>query len=198
MNRTFVKLGLVLGALGSLFGVGACSSSSSSDAGDGGTTSSSSSSGSGSGSGSDAGLCAYGANADLTMPTVTFSHDVQPVLQLSCSIGGAACHGSPVDTTQGRPFFGLHDGGTDAAAIISGMVGQPSSEDPKLNLVKAGDPQNSYLVHKLIGDQGTLKADCANSPYPDCGQTMPETSGCLPADNIDVFRRWIAQGAQNN
>lgn len=195
MKRSaLVSLALVLGSVGSLVFAGACSSGGGAT-NDGGT----SSSGGGDSGGADAGTCAYNASADLTTPTVSFATDVKPVFAQSCGIAGGTCHGTP----QGMMglFLGSPDGGTPAATIVNGIVNKPSTEEPQMDLVTAGDPAKSYLVHKIIGDQDSLDTACAKSSTqlnPPCGTSMPFNSGCLPADAIDAIRRWIAQGAKND
>jgi hypothetical protein len=150
----------------------------------------------------DAGCVPFEApDADLTTPTVSFSKDVLPKFQMSCGIAGATCHGTPsVMTVSQRPFLGYFDGGTDAGAVVNGLVGVQSPEDPKLTMVKASDPANSYLMHKLDWDQCQFAADCAQgqTQYTDCGQGMPYSSPQLDESTRDIVRRWIAQGAKNN
>ncbi len=143
----------------------------------------------------------YTSSANLTTPQVSFSKDVLPTFQRSCGIAGATCHGVPsVWTTQQRPYLGNFDGGTDAGEVVTAIVGVASPEDPKLTIVKAGDPSNSYLMHKLDWDQCQFASDCAQSQtqYTDCGQGMPYSSPQLDPDTRDTVRRWIAQGANNN
>ena len=67
-------------------------------------------------------------------------------------------------------------------------------------VIAPGDPANSYLMHKIDGDQCTLAADCASSTtqYTDCGQQMPYSSPPLDPATADLVRKWIAQGAKNN
>jgi hypothetical protein len=187
MHRTNTAF-LLLASVASLYGLSACSSNSATPA-DGGT-----------GTSSDGGCQAYVPDADLTTPTVSLATDVMPLFQHSCGIAGATCHGSPNDPMQGRPFLDYADGGADAATVLSGIVGQPSTEDPQMVLVKAGDPANSFMMHKLDGDQCTLASACAKgqSQYPDCGQPMPYSSQALEQSQLDTIRRWIAQGAKNN
>ena len=67
-----------------------------------------------------------------------------------------------------------------------------------MKLVAPSDPANSFLMHKVDGDQCTLAAACANSAFRDCGQQMPWNSGTIEATSADAIRAWIAQGAQNN
>ena len=154
--------------------------------------------------GSDSGTCLgtpYVSCADLTTPTVSFAKDIVPIFQPSCAIAGSTCHGTPdVVTTQMRPYLGSFDGGTDAAAVVQGLVGVMSPEDPNVMIVKAGDPANSYMMHKLDGDQCTLASACATgmTMYTDCGQQMPYSSPPLDDATRDIIRRWIAQGARNN
>lgn len=152
-------------------------------------------------SGSDDGGCVpYVSNADLTTPTVTFGSDVLPIMNASCGTEGATCHGTPAVVSLQRPFLGIVDGGADAAEIVEGIVGVKSQEDPSMNLVTASDPTNSFLMHKVDGDQCTLASECAASttPYTNCGLAMPYTEAQLPQSDRDTIRRWIAQGAQNN
>jgi hypothetical protein len=140
------------------------------------------------------------SDANLTTPTVSFAHDIMPVFQASCGIAGVTCHGDTSVATQGRPFLGYFDGGTDASHVRQSLVGVPSTEDPKMNLVTAGSLDQSYLWQKVDNLQCKLAADCkaGQSPYPDCGLPMPY--GNLPLDEptLDTIARWITQGAKDN
>jgi len=150
---------------------------------------------------SDAGCAPYAADADLTTPNVSFSNDIQPTFNRSCGIAGATCHGAPsVVKVDMRPFLGFFDGGTDASEVVQGLVGVQSPEDPDFVIVKAGDPGQSYLMHKLDGDQCLFMTGCAKgqTQYTDCGQMMPYSSPPLDTSTRDQIRRWIAQGAKNN
>jgi hypothetical protein len=174
-------------------GAGDAPPATASDSGGGGTSQ---------GDGGGGGGCApFVSSADLTAPAVTFAADVLPVFQRSCGIAGATCHGTPsVASVDMRPYLGNFDGGTDAAAVVKGLVGVTSPQDPKLAIVKAGDPAQSYLMHKLDGDQCQFAADCAQgqTQYTDCGQAMPYSSPVLDEGTRDTIRRWIAQGAKND
>jgi hypothetical protein len=65
------------------------------------------------------------------------------------------------------------------------LVGVPSVEQPNLLRVKAGDPDNSYMVHKIEGLAGIS------------GGQMPLGETPLPQATIDAIRQWIANGAPN-
>lgn len=65
------------------------------------------------------------------------------------------------------------------------LVNQPSAEVSTLNRVTPGDPDNSYLIHKIEGTAAV-------------GGRMPLNQPPLPADVIAVIRQWIAEGAQDD
>lgn len=62
------------------------------------------------------------------------------------------------------------------------LVGVASGEVPDLKRVDPGNPDDSYLIHKLEGTQ-------------DVGSRMPLGSSSLSQEQIDVIRQWIADGA---
>jgi hypothetical protein len=140
----------------------------------------------------------------LATPSVSFGGDVMPIFNTNCAIGGARCHGDPAVVASSRPFLGYFDGAPDAGAIASvrdGLIGVKSSEDPSMNLVTAGEPVQSFLMHKMDGDQCTLISDCMvpGSYRPNCGVFMPyQAPSILDVAKRDVVRRWIGQGAQSN
>jgi hypothetical protein len=146
----------------------------------------------------------YVSYADLSAPTVSFNRDVMPIFQASCATGGASCHGDPTVVASARPFLGYSGSSADAgahASVFGGLVGVKSGEDPSMNLVTAGDPAQSFLMHKMDGDQCTLIANCMvpGSYRPNCGVFMPyQAPSILDVATRDVVRRWIKQGAQGN
>jgi hypothetical protein len=151
-----------------------------------------------------AGGCRKNAStASLTSPTVAFRRDVVPILQNSCSIG-SSCHGQPTAVAEQRPFLGYTDadaGATDYAAVLAAIVGVKSKEDLSMNLVTAGDPSSSFLMHKLDDDQCTMIPACdqPGSFRPNCGVFMPyQAPDLLNVATRDTVRRWIAQGARND
>jgi hypothetical protein len=146
----------------------------------------------------------YVSNADLSTPMVSFNTGVMPIFQVRCASGGANCHGDPSVRAVARPFLGYPDRDADAgtvASVLDGLVGVKSGEDPSMNLVTAGDPALSFLMHKMDGDQCTLIAQCMvpGSYRPNCGVFMPyQAPSILDVTTRDVVRRWIKQGAQDN
>jgi hypothetical protein len=143
--------------------------------------------------GADAGECmAYmpPPTTDLMTPTVSFKTDVMPVFTKNCS--SSSCHGI-ADSPRGDLFLGAQLAkGSDASTVYASLVGKPSSQLAAMPYVTAGDPANSYLMHKLDADQCMFETACVGH---DCQQSMPYATSALPVETRDVVRRWIAQGA---
>jgi hypothetical protein len=66
------------------------------------------------------------------------------------------------------------------------LVGKPSDLDPSKQLVKPGDPANSYLLIISGKYPGIIN--------PDVG-TMPSRNPLLCTEKLDAMDRWIAAGA---
>jgi hypothetical protein len=161
---------------------------------------------------------AFTSCASTSSPEVSFQKDIRPIFQQSCSLT-ASCHGqkSANIASSGLIFLGAVDGGTDAADILSGIVGVASPEDSQEQIVKPGDPENSYMMHKLDSDMCRFATGCNATKvaaFVGCGLGMPYASpslcldsqtACVKTQTItqqygerDQIRRWIAQGAKNN
>jgi mono/diheme cytochrome c family protein len=65
------------------------------------------------------------------------------------------------------------------------LVDVPSLEDPSLDRVEPGDPEASYIVHKIEG-RATIQGDPMPPP--------PETR--LTPEEIAAIREWIENGAE--
>lgn len=70
----------------------------------------------------------------------------------------------------------------DEASSYAAIVNAPSVQVPALRLVRAGDPNASYLIQKLEGTAAV-------------GLRMPRNQPALPQETINVIRQWIAEGA---
>lgn len=75
---------------------------------------------------------------------------------------------------------------SDAQASYDNLVGVASQESPSQFRVLAGDPDASYLVHKIEGTQAV------GNRMPD---GCPDTQPCLDAETIGIIRDWIGAGA---
>ena len=127
------------------------------------------------------------ALSDLTGPTPnlqpTFSSIQKEIFDTTDSSGRLACVNC--HTAVGRtPSAGLD---LTAGNSYSRLVGVSSVERPGVLRVAAGDPDNSYIVHKLEGRSDIV------------GVRMPRGAGPFLTDGqMLVIRRWIAEGAANN
>jgi hypothetical protein len=143
---------------------------------------------------------AYTSCANLMSPTVSFSKDIVPTFNDSCGVSNA-CHQPPANPAVANLVLGLPDGGVSADMVIQSIVGKNALENKNMEIVKAGDPDNSYMMHKIDGDQCLYSTTCnatGNPIYNNCGLQMPYNSGVIDQTTRDNIRRWIAQGAQNN
>lgn len=105
-------------------------------------------------------------------PAPSYSRDVEPLFLAACG----NCHGPE------RPKKGLD---LSAGRGRAALVGVASRNEPQFLLVKAGDPDGSYLWKKL--EHTTAE-----------GKGMPRTllgAKKLPPDQLAVIRAWIAAGA---
>jgi len=90
---------------------------------------------------------------------------------------------------------GCHIGGSSslpgslnlrAGEAYSNIVGVSSVEQPALRRIDPGNPDNSYLVHKIQGEPGIS------------GSRMPFGRPALSQEQIDLIREWVANGAMDN
>jgi hypothetical protein len=111
--------------------------------------------------------------------TPTFSSIQQEIFQSTDEAGRAACatcHRGVI------PNINLNfSAGVDSYSLL---VNVPSRQRPDLMLVAPGDPERSYLIHKLEGRPGIV------------GVQMPRNGPpFLTAGQIQVIKRWIEIGA---
>jgi hypothetical protein len=107
---------------------------------------------------------------------VSFSSQVQPIFDANCT--GSMCH----DANQPQESLNLTKG-----TSYGQLVGIASKECASTQRVKAGSPDQSYLVWKLQGSGGCFT-----------GSRMPKGTAALSSTDIQLIRDWIANGAPNN
>jgi methionine-rich copper-binding protein CopC len=110
-----------------------------------------------------------GSGGTVTADFQSIQTNVFTPICSKCHIGGGAPEGLQLD----------------AAHSYNLLVGVPSAEQPALLRVKPGDPDNSYMVHKIEGLSGIT------------GGQMPLGETPLPQATIAAIRQWITNGAPN-
>jgi hypothetical protein len=112
-------------------------------------------------------------------PQISLAQDIQPIFTSQCALSG--CHGNSFPDPVGLIL--------SAGNSFGNLVNVPSVEAQGLLRVKPGESAASYLIHKLEGTQASVGGG---------GAQMPFGAAPLPDAEIDVIRRWIDQGAQDN
>ena len=120
--------------------------------------------------GDDSTLGPDGTDGEGTLTEATLAQ-VSGVFSVSCALSG--CHSG------GEPTADLSLEGDFAARI----VGVASGQRPDLKLVDPGNPDSSYLLIKVRGDDEIVS------------QQMPPGK-VLPAEQVEIIRAWIASGAK--
>lgn len=125
-------------------------------------------------------LAALLASCAQTPPpeVVSFSSQVQPLLTEHC----VSCHSDGGGIPAGLSLA--------SSVAYENLVGVSSIQSAGLMRVKSGDPEGSYLLHKVEGTQAAVGGS---------GQRMPPPpAATLTNDDVALFRQWISQGAQDN
>lgn len=105
---------------------------------------------------------------------VSFQRELVPLFRDSCTM----CHQG--DNPMGALVLTRDD-------AYDNLVGIQSAGAQMLR-VDPGKPERSYLYYKTSGKNAAVKGSGFGMPW---GQT-------LPPEQVDLIRRWIAQGANNN
>ena len=110
-----------------------------------------------------------GDNGPITADFQSIQDNVFTPICSKCHIGAGAPEGLQLD----------------AGHSYNLLVGVASVEQPNLQRVAAGDPDSSYIVHKLENGPAIT------------GKQMPLNEEPLPQATIDAIRQWITNGAPN-
>lgn len=111
---------------------------------------------------------------------VSFAGDVEPIFAGSCAFSG--CHAGANANPAAKPMV------LSAGQAYDNIVGVSAAELPTMQRVRPGQPDQSYLIHKLQGTHLSVGGS---------GAQMPLGTPLAPA-TIDVIRRWVADGAARN
>lgn len=110
--------------------------------------------------------CAAGVTADKLF---------NDTYKASCVLSG--CHGDNASTFSAK-----------TVAELKGLVGKAAAQTTKMPLVTAGDPNKSYLMYKMMGQQA--KAGGSGSLMP-LGSPQPQA-----AAELCKYLVWIQEGAK--
>lgn len=104
-------------------------------------------------------------------------HDIQDyVFDKSCA--SSTCHAAPANSANLNLTYG-----TSYNDLVGRVPQNPAAAAAGMKLVDPGNPDNSFLLTKLIG------------PGPDQGAPMPFGGGTIHNGKIEAIRTWIEAGA---
>ncbi len=109
-----------------------------------------------------------------TQTTVMASSFYGTIITPNCATVG--CHNG----TQPPNYSG------GAAAFRTAVVGVQASEAPGIDYVQANNPNNSFLLYKITGQQGQ---------FPGGGVQMPDGTAPLSAADQCTLINWVRSGA---
>ena len=105
-------------------------------------------------------------------------HDIQEyIFDKSCA--NSVCHAAPANAGSLNLTYGL-----SYEDLVGRVPQNPSAAAAGMKLVDPGNPENSFLLTKLMGPAA-----------PEQGARMPFGGGVLHSGKIDAIQTWIAEGA---
>jgi len=125
-------------------------------------------SGCGAGGGDDDGDDGGGGVLQPTLPSIQTNIFGPICAQAGCHVGASAQQGLMLDSVDNS---------------FQDLVGIASTEAPSLLRVNPGNPDNSYLVHKIEGRSTIV------------GAQMPLNQPALSGPQIEAIRTWTQNGA---
>jgi hypothetical protein len=159
---------------------------------------------------------ALGAAGGCSSPSpngssVSFSNTLMPLFQQRCATTQTlSCHGDrKVEGTvvnglsnQPRPYLGPSPLNSvvqqDIDDVYNGLKNVLSSEAPTLVYVDPGNPDASFLWHKVSNDLNSILTKCTTGMNPPCGLVMPNDNTTLSTADQDEILSWIQSGAPKN
>jgi len=124
----------------------------------------------------------FSEHTTVALEDVSFALDVAPVLNGSCAFSG--CHDTPNANPGSKPMV------LTTAQAYDQIVNVRAAQST-LDRIEPGNPDASYLIHKL---QGTHLSPPANGS----GGRMPAGANPLAPSVIAMIRQWVTEGAQRN
>ena len=115
-----------------------------------------------------------GDNGD-SQPTVTLTELKTDIFTPRCGVTGCHAGGTPSGNMS-----------MEANSIAQEIINVDAASDANFKRIVPGDPENSYIIKKLRGDDGIV------------GSQMPLSGGSLTDEQIGKIITWIEEGAQDN
>ena len=105
-------------------------------------------------------------------------HDIQDyIFDKSCA--SSVCHATPANSANLNLTYG-----TSYQDLVGRVPQNPSAAAAGMKLIDPGNPENSFLLTKLMGPES-----------PDQGSRMPFGGGVLHSGKIKAIQTWIEAGA---
>jgi hypothetical protein len=116
-----------------------------------------------------------GESSSTGAPAVDYVTQIQPIWNSACT-----CHLMGPSGTMTATVLTLN-----AEVSYANLVDTPSEQASAIDRIEPGDPQASYLWHKLQGTQFIIGGS---------GTAMPQV-GSLTQEQTSAIQDWIEQGA---
>lgn len=137
--------------------------------------------------------------SDEPFDGVTYAEEIRPIFARRCT----TCHrpGGPSGVDIRDPFSSEPPPNAGIArAMTQWKVRNPSLDIPSYN-VKAGDPEDSFVMYKVSDPALRMLPEDPDGPfgpeYPPAGQPMPLQVPPLDAGEVALLEDWVAAGAVN-
>jgi hypothetical protein len=112
---------------------------------------------------------------------VSFTNDIQPILAGGCAFSG--CHGTTNANPAAKPMV------LTTGQAYDNIVNVFAAQLTTMRRITPGQPDNSYLIHKLQGTHLGVGG---------FGNRMPAGQPALSQTTINLIRTWVANGAPRN
>jgi len=103
----------------------------------------------------------------------------------------ASCHGAP-DTS---PYANLTLGGQTSSRCLVERLKRPSNDGGQFKLIEPGDPDKSWLYLKPSGKAENSGCFSVDPDKPCNTATMPPSGKTMTDSELEILRKWIADGA---
>lgn len=124
--------------------------------------------------------------------SASFELDVMPLFDQACN--SSSCHAGAA-APEGLVLTAVD--ATERTALVTSLT-SAWARRANMQLITAGDPANSFLLLKCEYDKAGITECATDCSALGCGAPMPSGGTMLTASELDILRRWIKDGAQDN